>query len=75
MSHPREFYWKVAGASFLVGAAIELFMIKTGFYNIVTRLESERLEENVHEREQFLRNLENFYKEQKESKRGPRESA
>jgi|APGre2960657444_1045066.scaffolds.fasta_scaffold107591_1 hypothetical protein len=28
----RPFYVKVAGASFLLGACIELFMIQTGFY-------------------------------------------
>ena len=29
----RPFYVKVAVASFALGAAIELFMIKTGFYD------------------------------------------
>ena len=29
----RPFYAKVAGASFALGACIELFMLKTGFYN------------------------------------------
>lgn len=28
---------KIASLSFIVGACMELFMIKTGFYNIVTR--------------------------------------
>jgi hypothetical protein len=29
----RPFYVKVAAASFALGACIELFMIKTGFYD------------------------------------------
>jgi hypothetical protein len=29
----RPFYIKVAAASFALGACIELFMIKTGFYD------------------------------------------
>ena len=32
---------------FVIGASIELFMIKTGFYNIVTRVESERRAEKA----------------------------
>jgi hypothetical protein len=33
----RPFYVKVAGASFALGAAIELFMLKTGFYDTCAR--------------------------------------
>jgi hypothetical protein len=39
----RDFYVKTAVASALVGAAMELFMIKTGFYDKVTVIEAERL--------------------------------
>lgn len=33
---------KVIPVSFVLGAVMELFMIKTGFYDIVTRKEGER---------------------------------
>ena len=36
---------KVVPICFVVGASMELFMIKTGFYEIVTRKEGERREE------------------------------
>ena len=39
---PKGLYWKVAGLSFVVGACMELFMIKTGFYDKVTEIEAER---------------------------------
>jgi hypothetical protein len=32
----------LAPTMFIVGASMELFMIKTGFYEIVTRKEAER---------------------------------
>lgn len=41
---PKDLYWKVAGISFVVGACMELFMIKTGFYEKVTAIEAERRE-------------------------------
>ena len=41
---PKDLYWKVAGLSFVVGACMELFMIKTGFYEKVTAIEAERRE-------------------------------
>jgi len=41
------FYGKLAGVCFATGAAMELFMIKTGFYETVTRLESERRTEHI----------------------------
>ncbi|KAI8462240.1 MAG: hypothetical protein J3K34DRAFT_476422 [Monoraphidium minutum] len=34
-----------------VGGCMELFMLKTGFYNIVTQTEAERWEANREERE------------------------
>lgn len=36
---------RVVPICFVVGASMELFMIKTGFYEIVTRKEGERQEE------------------------------
>jgi len=43
----NAFYCKVAGLGFGVGACMELFMVKTGFYNTVTRVERERLDDFV----------------------------
>ncbi|GLU08311.1 hypothetical protein SLE2022_252290 [Rubroshorea leprosula] len=37
-----DWYLKIAFGSALVGASMELFMIKTGFYDKVTILESEK---------------------------------
>ncbi len=37
-----DWYLKIAVASAVVGASMELFMIKTGFYDKVTVLESEK---------------------------------
>jgi|TARA_B110000977_G_scaffold136810_1_gene173747 hypothetical protein len=39
-----EFYGKLIGVSFTVGACMELFMVKTGFYEKVTAIEAERRE-------------------------------
>lgn len=39
-----SFYARVVGVSFAVGACMELFMIKTGFYEKVTAIEAERRE-------------------------------
>lgn len=36
------FYTKIAVASFALGAAMEGFMIKTGFYDKVLHIEAER---------------------------------
>eukprot|EP00884_Botryococcus_braunii_P017917 jgi/Botrbrau1/4809/Bobra.0325s0029.1 len=57
MSHPWNYYLKVAALGFTLGAAMELFMIKTGFYDTVTRLEAERLEQSREDREKFKRML------------------
>lgn len=38
---------RVVAFGLIVGSSIELFMIKTGFYDIVTRLEGERRAERV----------------------------
>eukprot|EP00193_Tetraselmis_chui_P021349 CAMPEP_0177780832 /NCGR_PEP_ID=MMETSP0491_2-20121128/17470_1 /TAXON_ID=63592 /ORGANISM="Tetraselmis chuii, Strain PLY429" /LENGTH=123 /DNA_ID=CAMNT_0019300743 /DNA_START=139 /DNA_END=509 /DNA_ORIENTATION=+ len=51
-----------------VGGAMEGFMLKTGFYNIVTRLEAEKIEENLEQREEFLRKLQEQYQQQQASK-------
>ncbi|KAL9241250.1 hypothetical protein vseg_015381 [Gypsophila vaccaria] len=37
-----DWYVKIAVGSALVGASMEMFMIKTGFYDKVTVLESEK---------------------------------
>ena len=42
-------------ASFLVGAGMEMFMIKTGFYNVATRKEAERRALAQWEREEAVR--------------------
>ena len=35
--------------SFVIGSSVELFMIKTGFYEIVTKKHSERLQIKINE--------------------------
>eukprot|EP00873_Tetraselmis_striata_P033327 jgi/Tetstr1/453591/TSEL_003985.t1 len=70
MGHPPAFYLKVAGAGFLVGGAMELFMLKTGFYDIVTRLEGEKLDESKEQREEFLRKLQSQYEQQRAAREG-----
>ncbi|KAL9228064.1 hypothetical protein vseg_003680 [Gypsophila vaccaria] len=37
-----DWYVKIAVGSALIGASMEMFMIKTGFYDKVTELESEK---------------------------------
>ena len=46
----RKFLF-VSSSSLILGASMELFMIKTGFYDIVTRKESERQHERMIEQE------------------------
>ena len=41
--------FKVCAGSAAIGAGMELFMIKTGFYEIVTRKEAERRQERAQE--------------------------
>ncbi|KAF8063728.1 SPAC24B11.05 [Scenedesmus sp. PABB004] len=50
MALTRGFYAQLAVACFAVGAGIELFMIKTGFYSIVTQAEAAAWEEGREER-------------------------
>lgn len=47
---------------------MELFMIKTGFYEKVTQLEASRIEESREEREKFLAELREEVKRQAEAK-------
>ncbi len=44
-SFGRPFYVKVAGASFVLGACIEAFMIHTGFYDKCARVEKAAADE------------------------------
>lgn len=46
MSYMKDLM-RVVPICFVVGAAMELFMIKTGFYTIVTRKEAERRAERL----------------------------
>lgn len=48
----------VGGSSFMIGAAMELFMVKTGFYDIVTRKESERQNDRKVEQERQSKKFE-----------------
>uniref|UniRef100_A0AAV1UFG7 Uncharacterized protein n=1 Tax=Peronospora matthiolae TaxID=2874970 RepID=A0AAV1UFG7_9STRA len=45
---------KLMPLCFVTGAAIELFMVKTGFYEIVTLKEAERRQQRDEERQEFL---------------------
>mmetsp|Transcript_5993 Transcript_5993/g.10264 ORF Transcript_5993/g.10264 Transcript_5993/m.10264 type:complete len:110 (+) Transcript_5993:108-437(+) len=49
---------RIAPVFFVLGAAMELFMIKTGFYEIVTRKEAERRLERKQELELFRKQAE-----------------
>ncbi len=44
---PMAVLKRVVPVSFALGAAMEFFMIKTGFYDIVTKKEAERLDERL----------------------------
>ncbi|CAL5218623.1 g324 [Coccomyxa viridis] len=57
MSPANAFYMKVAGLCFVVGGCMEGFMIKTGFYDKVTVLEAQRLDDSREDREAFKRML------------------
>lgn len=57
MTFPTAFYWKLGAVSFVMGACMELFMIKTGFYDIVTKSEAERWLEGKEERDKQRENL------------------
>ena len=49
----RTYYTKVAAASFLIGASMELFMIRTGFYEKVTSIEAEERRERLRAQQQL----------------------
>jgi len=53
-----KFYAKLVPLCFTVGAAMEYFMIKTGFYEKVTQLEAEKMAEQEAKREAFLQFIE-----------------
>lgn len=57
MAFTTAFYTKLGLVSLAVGAAMEGFMIKTGFYDKVTALEAERMEDNRVQREEFQQML------------------
>ncbi|KAL4440403.1 hypothetical protein ABPG75_003404 [Micractinium tetrahymenae] len=54
---PWGYYFRVAAICFTLGAGMEMFMLKTGFYDKVTQLEATRLDETREEREAFLAQL------------------
>ncbi|WPT13170.1 hypothetical protein PSENEW3_00001014 [Picochlorum sp. SENEW3] len=60
-----SFYTKVAVLSFCLGAGMEYFMIRTGFYDKVVEIEAERLQDHLEEREQFLKDLQEHVQRQK----------
>lgn len=51
MRYSRSFYAKLGVSCAVLGGLMELVMIHTGFYNIVTQTEAERWEQNRQERE------------------------
>ncbi len=56
MSYVKDLM-RVVPICFLVGASMELFMIKTGFYSIVTRKEGERRAERMALEQQRMERL------------------
>ena len=49
-----KFYAKLVPLCFTVGAGMEFFMIKTGFYDKVTEIEAEKIAEQDAKREAFM---------------------
>ncbi|CAI5736894.1 unnamed protein product [Hyaloperonospora brassicae] len=45
---------KLVPLCFVTGAAVEVFMVKTGFYEIVTLKEAERRQQRDEERQEYL---------------------
>jgi len=60
-----KFYAKLVPLCFTVGACMEFFMIKTGFYDTVTKLEAEKIAESEAKREAFLDSIKTPKKDQK----------
>jgi len=54
----KQAMMKVVPACFVLGAATELFMIKTGFYEIVTRKQAERQLEAEQEEARMRKRME-----------------
>lgn len=54
LTSARTYYTKVAAASFLIGASMELFMIRTGFYEKVTSIEAEERRERLRAQQQLV---------------------
>ena len=52
----------VCTSSFIIGASMELFMIKKGFYDIVKRKESERQHERIIEQQRQSKRMEEIRK-------------
>jgi hypothetical protein len=50
----RQDLIRVVPLCFVVGASMELFMIKTGFYSIVTRKEAERQQKRLEDEQARL---------------------
>lgn len=57
LSFKQILFARVMPVSFVIGASMELFMIKTGFYDIVTRKEGERMEERMRDEERKQKRL------------------
>ncbi len=53
----KDVLFKVVPACFLIGASMELFMLKTGFYDIVGRKASERLTSQREEEERIKQKM------------------
>ncbi|KAG9402521.1 hypothetical protein AC1031_007134 [Aphanomyces cochlioides] len=60
----RPFLVKLVPACFVVGAGMELFMVKTGFYEIVTKNEAEIRAQKKAERAEYLRKREHEKKQE-----------
>eukprot|EP01024_Parvocaulis_polyphysoides_P030260 TRINITY_DN2748_c0_g1_i1.p2 TRINITY_DN2748_c0_g1~~TRINITY_DN2748_c0_g1_i1.p2 ORF type:complete len:105 (-),score=13.34 TRINITY_DN2748_c0_g1_i1:461-775(-) len=54
---PFTLYLKVAIPCFMLGAGMEMFMIHSGFYDYVTNIEAERLENRKEELELYYTDL------------------
>eukprot|EP01026_Neomeris_dumetosa_P068182 TRINITY_DN6669_c0_g2_i1.p3 TRINITY_DN6669_c0_g2~~TRINITY_DN6669_c0_g2_i1.p3 ORF type:complete len:102 (-),score=12.99 TRINITY_DN6669_c0_g2_i1:212-517(-) len=54
---PFALYLKIGIPCFMLGAFMELFMIHSGFYDVVTNIEAERLEGQKEELELFYKDI------------------
>jgi hypothetical protein len=64
---------RVVPTCFCIGAAMELFMIKTGFYEIVSRKEGERLATRLEEEDRMKQRMEKLnirFAAENESRKG-----